>query len=160
VKKCVGRPPGFSLRLLQKAEKLWRKGEIDEDVAKALKICCKTLYTWFKKYPEFLQAKTSAKAYADSLVEQALFKRATGFVAPDCHVSQWDGSVTITPLEKHYPPETAAIVFWLKNRKPKEWRDKAELHIEQEIAGVPPDVVEMMRAEFKKTVTSDRNSHD
>jgi hypothetical protein len=26
-------------------------------------------------------------------------------------------------------PDTTACIFWLKNRKPKEWRDKSELEV-------------------------------
>lgn len=39
-----------------------------------------------------------------------------------------------TPLTKHYPPDTTACIFWLKNQKPKEWHDRTELVAEQEIA--------------------------
>lgn len=29
-------------------------------------------------------------------------------------------------VEKEVPPDTTAAIFWLKNRKPEEWRDKHE----------------------------------
>jgi hypothetical protein len=41
-------------------------------------------------------------AAADAHVEKALFQRAIGYLAPDCHVSQYEGRITITPLEKHH----------------------------------------------------------
>jgi len=66
-------------------------------------------------------------------------------------VSQYKGSVTVTPFEKHYPPDTTACIFWLKNRK-QERRDRAERHVEQEIAGVPQEVVEPLRKQSVKTV--------
>jgi hypothetical protein len=30
------------------------------------------------------------------------------------------------PYTERYPPDTAAAIFWLKNRQPKHWRDKVE----------------------------------
>ena len=35
-----------------------------------------------------------------------------------------DGAIAMTPIRKVYPPDTTAAIFWLKNRKPEEWRDK------------------------------------
>jgi len=29
-------------------------------------------------------------------------------------------------LIKYYPPDPVSIIFWLKNRKPEQWRDKQE----------------------------------
>jgi hypothetical protein len=31
-------------------------------------------------------------------------------------------------LTKHYPPDTTAAIFWLKNRRPSEWRDKVDMN--------------------------------
>lgn len=28
---------------------------------------------------------------------------------------------------EHYPPDTTAAIFWLKNRQPAKWRDKKEV---------------------------------
>jgi len=69
----------------------------------------------------------------------------TGYTRDDCHVSQHEGRITITPLKKHYPPDTTACIFWLKNRRPQEWRYRTELDTEQEVAGVPNDVLEGLR---------------
>lgn len=33
----------------------------------------------------------------------------------------------IVTIKKRKLPETTALIFWLKNRKPKVWRDKQEL---------------------------------
>lgn len=125
----IGRPTKYRKTFPEKAFKLWSRGATDVEVCKALKVSHETLDQFKKRHPEFLAAKTKAKAIADELVEEGLFKRATGFIAPDCHVSQCDGKITVTPLERHYPPDTSAAVFWLKNRKPKEWRDRSETEL-------------------------------
>ena len=38
-----------------------------------------------------------------------------------------DGEVTRVAVEKHYPPDVTACIFWLKNRMREEWRDKQEV---------------------------------
>jgi len=37
-----------------------------------------------------------------------------------------DGPV-YAPYREHVPPDTTAAIFWLKNRRAKDWRDKREL---------------------------------
>jgi hypothetical protein len=61
-----------------------------------------TLWEWKKKYPNISNVLKVNKDIADRQVENALFKAAK------------DGNIT-------------AQIFWLKNRKRKEWRDKQEL---------------------------------
>jgi hypothetical protein len=38
----------------------------------------------------------------------------------------YEGEVTLTPLVKHYPPDTHAASLWLRNRQSKRWRDRIE----------------------------------
>lgn len=37
-----------------------------------------------------------------------------------------DGVIITTPTTRHYPPDTTACIFWLKNRRPDLWRDKPD----------------------------------
>ncbi|WP_339012255.1 helix-turn-helix domain-containing protein [Lactococcus garvieae] len=37
--------------------------------------------------------------------------------------------IIISEVDKEVPPDTVAALFWLKNRKPKDWRDKRETEI-------------------------------
>ena len=63
-----------------------------------------------KKDPLFLKAMEKGKDKTDSKIIEALFKRATGFEED----------------KKHYPPDTAAIIYWLNNRKSADWKRKQE----------------------------------
>ena len=38
-----------------------------------------------------------------------------------------DGDVVDIEEEVHIPPDTTAQIFWLKNRKKAQWRDKVEV---------------------------------
>lgn len=37
--------------------------------------------------------------------------------------------IVISEVDKEVPPDTVAALFWLKNRKPNDWRDKRETEI-------------------------------
>lgn len=140
----IGRPTKYRPSFPEKAAKLWMKGATDEEVCKALKVSHETLSQFEKRHPEFLAAKKTAKAQADELVEQSLFKRATGYKHPDTHFSSHEGIVTATPMIKHYAPSEVACIFWLKNRKPREWRDKTETEVTMN--GMPEDLVKAIQA--------------
>lgn len=78
-----------------------RDGLTDEDIANNIGIVPSTLYEWKKKYSEISESLKKNKAIADYEVENALFKSAIS------------GNVT-------------AIIYWLNNRKPKQWRNKQD----------------------------------
>ena len=102
-------------------------GATDEQIAEALEVTKQTLHNWRKKHAEFFDMVKKAKALPDNLVEQALFKRATGAKVNEQKVVFQDGEPKVHDLEKEYPPDTAAAFIWLKNRRPEKWRDKHEV---------------------------------
>jgi len=101
-------------------------GATDVQIADILGIAKSTLNVWKKTYPELMAAMTRGKQEADALVAHSLFKRATGYSHPDTHISNFQGEITKTEITKHYPPDTTACIFWLKNRDKENWRDKQD----------------------------------
>ena len=110
---------------------LARRGLSDEDIAKAINVNRSTIYDWKKKYPTFAEALRDGKLVADLAVESALFKKATGFTVTDTKTTSFldketgelvEGKSEVTT--KHILPDTLAIMFWLKNRRPDLWKDK------------------------------------
>ena len=79
---------------------------------------------WKLDFVEFREALKSGKGPADDRVERSLFHRALGYsydaVKIFCNRA---GEVTKVPYREHVPPDTTACIFWLKNRRSKEWRD-------------------------------------
>jgi len=82
---------------------------------------------WKQEFPEFSGSLEAGKEEADSVVAQSLFHRATGYSHPDVDIKLFKGKIITTKLTKHYPPDSTAAIFWLKNRQPKQWRDKQEV---------------------------------
>jgi hypothetical protein len=57
-----------------------KKGGLSEKgIAKEMGIALSTLNEWSKKYPEFSDALSEGKSEADAAIENALYKRATGY---------------------------------------------------------------------------------
>ena len=111
-----------------------RDGLTDEEIARKMGITRKTLYEWMNKYGDICDAIKRNKEVADREVEQALFRKATGFKIKEVTrerrinpLTREPELVVIKEIEKDVAPDTAAQVFWLKNRKPNEWRDKREV---------------------------------
>lgn len=100
-----------------------RDGLTDEQIAHNMGISRKTLAEWKKKYGDISDILKRGKEVVDIQVENALLKRALGYVSKEQKVTK-DGE--IIELEKEIPPDTTAQIFWLKNRKPDKWRDKVE----------------------------------
>ena len=107
-------------------------GAVDTMIADAIGIHVSTLYTWKAQFPEFRDALKRGKDIADDMVEAALFRRATGYshdAVKIMTVSVGDGcsDVREVPFVEHYAPDTTAAIFWLKNRRSDQWRDKREV---------------------------------
>lgn len=111
-----------------------RDGLTDEDIAHNIGISRSTLKEWKKKIPAISATLNTNKAIADIRVENALLKKAIGCTVTEKVISKIknpDGTVTETErtVERELPPDTTAGIFWLKNRKPKDWRDKQEVEL-------------------------------
>lgn len=119
----AGRPTKFNLRLSAKIAVLYAKGLTDKQVAKEVGISERTINYWKKTNPEFLQTLNEAKDVADDMIEASLFNRAIGYTHPEEKVFLYLGKPVKVKTFKHYPPDVTAQIFWLKNRRPNEWRE-------------------------------------
>ena len=105
-----------------------RDGLTDEQIAKNIGINRTTLYDWKKKEINIADALKKGKDVVDLEVENALLKKALGYtITIEEEKIDRDGFVHTLKRDIHFPPDTGAIVFWLKNRQTKKWRDKVEI---------------------------------
>ena len=108
-----------------------RDGLTDEQIAHNMGINVATLYVWKNKYDEISESLKKGKEVIDRQVENALLKRALGYkykeTTRELLTNKKTGcsELVVTKIvEKEVIPDTTAQIFWLKNRKPEEWRDK------------------------------------
>jgi len=123
----MARPSKYRPEFVTQAEKLCKLGATDIEIADFFGINVATLKRWKHEYLEFCAAIKAAKVEADDRVERSLFSRATGYEHDEVDIRVVKDRIVKTPIRKFYPPDTTAAIFWLKNRKPAEWRDKQEL---------------------------------
>ena len=122
----MARPEKFKPEYVAIAKKACDLGATDMDLAEMFGVSLRTISYWRSGKPEFAEALRVGKDEADKRVEQALFNRAMGYSHEDTDIRVIEGQVVVTPFIKHYAPDTTACIFWLKNRKPNEWREKRE----------------------------------
>ena len=110
-----------------------RDGLTDEQIAANCGITATTLYDWKNRFPKISEALKKGKEVVDIQVENALLKRALGYryeeVTREKTLDPATGfsCLTVTKkVTKEVAPDTTAQIFWLKNRRPNQWRDKVE----------------------------------
>ena len=126
-----GRPSSYKPEYAEQAAKLCALGATDIELADFFEVDVRTIYRWKNEFEEFCQSIKIAASEADRRVERSLYERATGYSYPAVKIFQYEGTPVEVPYREHVPPDTTAMIFWLKNRRPKEWRDRRE----QEITG-------------------------
>lgn len=114
-----------------------RDGLTDEQIAKNMGIGYSTLQTWKANYQDIQDTLKKNKEIVDYEVENALLKRALGYdyteTTRERMFNEETGEyelVTTKEVHKEIAPDTTAGIFWLKNRKPDEWRDKRDVSLE------------------------------
>ena len=132
-----GRPSQFPKGQMSAIKKLVLMGATDDDIAEAFEVTKQTVNNWKKKHPQFFDSLKDWKLEADAKVEQSLYQRAIGYSHDEDKVFNNNGEALIVPTEKHYPPDPTSAIFWLKNRKPTQWRDKQpdEVKSQDDLAG-------------------------
>jgi hypothetical protein len=100
-----------------------RNGLTDKEIAKNLGISEDSFYTYKKEHAEFSESLKNGKEVIDTQVENALLKAALGYNFEE----EAMGKMGVERLIKYAHPNTTALIFWLKNRNPKDWRDKQDI---------------------------------
>ena len=113
---------------LTKIEGWARDGLTDEQIAHNMGIRRATLYEWKKKFTDITDALKKGKEVVDREVENKLYQRAVGYEYTETkRITDAKGNEKVERTDKHVAPDTTAQIFWLKNRKPAEWRDKQDI---------------------------------
>jgi|SRR5215469_6921314 len=124
----AGRPSDYHPEFVKQAAKLALLGATDIQIADFFGVSERTLNTWKHKHPEFLQSLKVAKDEADTNVVRSLYRKALGYEFDSVKIfCNKDGEITQVPFREIVPPSDVACIFWLKNRKPSEWRDKQDV---------------------------------
>lgn len=125
----MGRPTLYKKEYNEQAYKLCLLGATDATLADFFEVNEDTINEWKKVHKSFSESLKKGKTLADAEIAKALYHRAKGYEHPDVDIKIYEGQIITTEITKHYAPDSTAAIFWLKNRQPKEWRDKQDLDV-------------------------------
>lgn len=113
-------------------EALASKGLINPQIAEKMGVSTSTLGKWMKEHEEFSDAIKRGREEPDDLVENSLFRRATGYEndkAVKIFMPANAKEPVYAPYTEQVQPDVTACIFWLKNRRPDRWRDKQDINL-------------------------------
>jgi len=98
---ALGRPTDYDPMILPLVSEIAKSGATMRELAERIRVEVSTLYKWKHKYPAFAEALKVHRDFADDRIVDTLYSKAT------------EGDNT-------------AMIFWLKNRRPQEWRESRD----------------------------------
>lgn len=117
-----------------------RMGLTDQQISHNMGISRKTLAEWKKKHEDIEKAIARGKEVVDIEVENSLLQKALGIATKVKKpikvktVEYKDGKrvkevehIEYADEEVYIPPDTTAMIFWLKNRKQEKWKNDPQL---------------------------------
>lgn len=142
-----GRPTAYREEYAKQAFNLCLLGATNQDLARAFGVSDSSIDKWLAEKAEFSSAVKAGREEADAKVASRLFSRACGYEhqAVKIVADAKTGAEHIVPYTERYPPDTAAAIFWLKNRRPELWREKHEIAHTGEVT-VKDERVEAVRS--------------
>lgn len=137
-----GRPTKYKATYCGQVYKLCLLGATDKDIADFFEVTESTINLWKTTYYRFSESIKKGKKLADMIVAESLFQRSKGATVKKQTAikvrttgSDENGKrytkeeIQVINLKEQIPPDTTAMIFWLKNRHSKEWRDKQEVEV-------------------------------
>lgn len=124
----AGQPSKYTQEYAVQAEKLCALGATNRDLADFFGVTTRTIENWLVEHEGFFRSVKTAKAAADDKVERSLYQKAMGysFEAVKIFMPAGADAPVYAPYVEHVPPSDVACIFWLKNRRPEDWREKTE----------------------------------
>lgn len=125
-----GRPTAYKPEYVKQVAKLCEMGATVNEIADFYGVHETTVLAWSHKHKEFSHALKVGRDPADDRVEMSLYRRATGFEKViEKEIIDKNGETKTIKEKVFVPPETTAAIFWLKNRRRHEWRERQEHEI-------------------------------
>lgn len=106
-----------------------RDGYSNVQIADRIGITPQTLCEWMNRFPSFSEAIKKGRAPVMEKIEDAFYSKCEWQEYEETReeiIKHPDGSETrkIVRVRHPMPPDTAALIFAMKNLKPHKWRDK------------------------------------
>jgi hypothetical protein len=122
----AGRPSGYDPDYARQVVSLTNLGATDKEIADFFEVDVRTIHRWKHDYPDFCHSIRVGKEVADDRVERSLYQKAIGYEQDEVKIFMPSGAdePVYAQFVAKIPPDTTAAIFWLKNRRSQEWRDR------------------------------------
>lgn len=125
-----GRPLGLTPEKTRQAQFLSKMGATIPELAKFFEVAEHTITYWQTIDDEFSAALKLGREQSDERVVRSMYAKALGFEKTiEEEVLGKDGQVRTVKKKIYVPPSDTAAIFWLKNRRKDEWRDRHEYEV-------------------------------
>ena len=121
-----GRPTLYTPEHASRARELCARGATNSDLAGRFGVARSTIGQWLSVHPKFAEAVQQGRGVADATAVESLFTRVTGYNHKVEKILFHRGEPRTATYTAHVPPETKACMYWLRNRRPEEWREISE----------------------------------
>jgi hypothetical protein len=116
-----GRPTLYKPEYAEEAHGHCLAGATNADLADVFEVAPRTIDNWIANIPEFAKAVREGRAVADARVARSLYERAVGYQHTVEQTVLHRGVERKLTNTVHYPPDTGACIFWLRNRRRDLW---------------------------------------
>jgi len=117
-----GRPTLYAPEFCAQAHNYCLLGATNEDLAGFFGVCTSTIDNWIARHDDFAAAVKQGRAEADARVARCLYDRAVGYDQRSEREVVVRGERITLAQTIHHPPNVQACIFWLRNRRPRDWR--------------------------------------
>jgi hypothetical protein len=121
-----GHPTAYKPEYCELAHNYCLLGATNEELAGFFGVARRTIDNWIATIPEFAAALKDGREIIDATVAKRLLSRALGYSHEAVRIMQYRGAAITVTYTQHYPPDTQACIFWLRNRRRQSWREKVE----------------------------------
>lgn len=126
----------------------WILQGLDEAaIAQRLGVSCRTLKKYKREHNEFCQVLKSGREEVIAEVEDALIKKAKGYIYNEVKTVDKGDRIETTTTQKEVPPDLSAISFLLRNYCPERWSDKPTMQSAEESFGGVVILPEILKEE-------------
>ena len=96
----------------------------EDQISHNIGISRTTLYNWKTKNIDILNALKKRKRSCRHRSRERFIQKSGGY---DYEETTIEKGIETKRITKHMPGDTTAMIYWLKNRKPQQWRERREL---------------------------------
>jgi hypothetical protein len=121
-----GRPTLYREGYAESAHNYCLLGATNDELAGFFGVAPSTVDDWLKVHPEFATAVRNGRDAADASIARKLYRRADGYDYTAEKIFMYRGEAKKVDHRVHIPPDVGACIFWLRNRRRRQWMERAK----------------------------------